>query len=76
LAGCVLFDFAGKRIDNEIGAMLKRGGTVWTQEAEEMAQMLNGEGWGRRYIALALSVEPRMTGNAPMHTNKLLSGQI
>ena len=35
------------------------GPAVWTAEAEQAAQMLNGNGWARKYIALGLMARPR-----------------
>lgn len=48
-------DLAARRMMQETAAALGAGRIEWTPEAEEIARMLNGDGEGRRYIALALA---------------------
>jgi len=45
---------AAERAMTEVTADIGMGPAVWTEQAEEAAEMLNGGEWGRRYIALGL----------------------
>ena len=48
-------ELAADRMRGQTAAMLGVGLIHWTAEAEDAAQMLNGEGSGRRYLTLALA---------------------
>ncbi|HOW69414.1 MAG TPA: hypothetical protein PKY77_02335 [Phycisphaerae bacterium] len=43
-----------QQMDRETRAILDARETLWTPEAEELAQELDGDGAGRRYLAFAL----------------------
>ena len=45
---------AAQRTMTKVAANVGMGPAVWTEQAEEAAEMLNGGEWGRRYIALGL----------------------
>ena len=47
-------NFAAESISRDTVDMLQVQQIEWTPEAEEAAQLLNGDGWGRDYIALAM----------------------
>ena len=47
--------WATVRMERQMGGMLEPG-QIWSAEAEELAQMMDGEGAGRRYLALRLAV--------------------
>ena len=51
------FNHAANTITNQTASMVGSSQIRWTPEAEEAAQMLDGNGWGRRYIAFALEME-------------------
>ncbi len=36
------------------------GPAIWTEDAEEVARILDGNGWARRYIALGLMTRPNL----------------
>ena len=46
-----------RQMDRETLAMLDARETLWTPEAEAIAQELDGDGVGRRYLAFALVVD-------------------
>ena len=50
---------AAARMMQETAAVSGIGRIEWSAEAEEAAQMLNGDGAGRRYVALALAAGMR-----------------
>ncbi len=59
-------DLASRQMMQETALALGAGRIEWTPEAEEMAQMLNGDGEGRRYLALALAAgAPHREGFPP-----------
>ena len=41
-----------------LAANIGVGPVRWTEDAEQAAQLLDGDGWGRRYIALGLMAGP------------------
>jgi len=47
--------WATVRMERQMGGMLEPG-QIWSAEAEDLAQMMDGEGAGRRYLALRLAV--------------------
>ncbi|MDY7011380.1 MAG: hypothetical protein SVV80_11620 [Planctomycetota bacterium] len=47
----------------DAAASVGLGPAIWTKHAEHAAQMLNGDGWGRQYIALGLMAS---TGRATL----------
>ena len=47
--------WATVRMERQMGGMLEPG-QIWSAEAEELAQMMDGEEAGRRYLALRLAV--------------------
>ena len=61
MAAMLLLSFglyrATDRVARETVAILSEQRMVWTAEAEEVAQLLNGHGSGGRYIALALAAD-------------------
>ena len=42
------------RMERQMGGMLEPG-QIWSAEAEELAEMMDGEGMSRRYLALRLA---------------------
>ena len=50
----VSLSLAAERAMTKVAANIGMGPAVWTEQAEEAAEMLNGSDWGRRYIALGL----------------------
>jgi len=59
-------DLAARRMMQETAVTLGAGRIEWTPEAEEIARMLDGDGEGRRYIALALAAgAPHREGFPP-----------
>ena len=61
---------ATDRVSRQTAAILGAGQVRWTAEAEEMARMMDGDGWGREYVALALAadrnrLEPTARGLGP-----------
>jgi hypothetical protein len=52
---------ATERVMRQTAATLKTPQTQWTPEAEEAAELLNGQGSGRRYIAFALAAHKPKT---------------
>ncbi len=53
---------ATERVTRETAAAIGGGAPVWTTEADEAVELLNGHGSGRRYIAIALAAgQPRAT---------------
>ena len=64
LAVAVSLSFAADRITHRQAAMIGIGLGVWDEQAEQIAQLLGGDGWGRHYVALGLMASgPR--GTAP-----------
>ncbi len=61
LALSVGLHLATQQVMRQTAATLNTPQTQWTAEAEEAAELLNGHGSGRGYIALALAADkPRM----------------
>jgi len=59
-------NLATRQMMQETALTLSAGRIEWTPEAEEIAQMLNGDGEGRRYLALALAAgAPHREGFPP-----------
>ncbi len=58
LAAAVWLNLAGDRIATQLAGRVGIGAAVWTEQAEQAAELLDGEGWGRRYLALALRAGP------------------
>ncbi len=50
----VCLNFAADRVGTSTAASIGVGPVIWTEDAEEAARMLDGNDWGRRYIALCL----------------------
>jgi len=42
------------QMERQMGGMLEPG-QIWSAEAEELAEMMDGEGTGRRYLAMRLA---------------------
>ncbi len=59
LAVSLGLNLAACYITNQISVILADRQSRWTPAAEETAQLLDGNGWGRRYLAFALEVEER-----------------
>jgi len=54
----VCLTLAADRISTRTAGQIGIGPAVWTQQEEEIAQMLDGDGCGRRYVAMALRAGP------------------
>ena len=54
----LLLNLQAERISTGIADRTGIGPAVWTQDEEQVASVLNGEGWGRRYLATALRAGP------------------
>ena len=52
-------NLAATRIDRDVASTLNWTTIRWTPQAEEMAQMLDGDGAGRRYLELCLAAGTR-----------------
>ncbi|MHC4445106.1 MAG: hypothetical protein ACYTF1_03740 [Planctomycetota bacterium] len=50
-------NFAAESVTRDTVDMLQVQHIEWTPEAEEAAQLLNGDGWGRQYVAFTLVVD-------------------
>ena len=55
-------NFAAEATTNDIVDSIGLGPAIWTKDAEEVARMLDGNGWGRQYIALGLMAETGPVG--------------
>jgi hypothetical protein len=58
LIAAVCLNVAAERISTRMVGQIGIGPAVWTQEDEQTAQLLDGEGWGRRYLAMGLRAGP------------------
>jgi len=58
-------DLAADSITDRTVAMLGSTVVEWTPEAEETANLINGDGWGRRYLALALAADAHRPSSFP-----------
>jgi hypothetical protein len=58
LIAAVCLNVAAEKISTRMVGQIGIGPAVWTQEDEETARLLDGEGWGRRYLAMALRAGP------------------
>ncbi|MFA5864901.1 MAG: hypothetical protein WC975_09460 [Phycisphaerae bacterium] len=56
-------NFAADGVAKDTAKLLGPSQTQWTPEAEEAAKLLDGNGWGRRYIAFALEMDKRNRKN-------------
>lgn len=50
----ITLNVAADRTMRTVSAEIGIGPVRWTEDAEQVAQMLDGDAWGRRYIALGL----------------------
>ena len=50
----VALNLAADRTMATVNSTVGIGPVRWTEDAEQAAQLLDGDGWGRRYIALRL----------------------
>jgi hypothetical protein len=67
---------AATRVMRATAAAADIGRIEWSTEAEEAARMLNGDGAGRRYVALALAAGgSRREGFPPPPTGLALIGE-
>jgi len=64
LLAAVSLSLAADHISTRIAAQIGTGPPVWTQNAEQAAQLLDGDGWGRQYLAAALRAGPLRPGPA------------
>ena len=55
-------NFAAEATTNNIVDSIGLGPAIWTEQAEEMAKILDGNGWGRQYIALGLMAKTGPVG--------------
>ncbi|MCK4628509.1 MAG: hypothetical protein KAT56_05865 [Sedimentisphaerales bacterium] len=77
LMASIGLQFANSQLNEQICTLLQPGRTIWTAEVEELAQMMNGNGWGRRYLALHLAAGSIRGTTAQMNTNQIsMSGEI
>ncbi len=51
-------NLSAERISQRIAARVGAGPVVWTPQAEEAAELLDGQGAGRRYLAMVLRAGP------------------
>ena len=61
-------NFATKSVTRDTVNMLQVQQIEWTPEAQEAADLLNGDGWGRDYIALALVADSYKVDRYPPAT--------
>jgi hypothetical protein len=54
LVAAVWLNLTGDRIAAQVASQVGVGPPVWTQQAEEAAELLDGQGTGRQYLAMAL----------------------
>ena len=50
-------NMAANHMLHQTNELLKIGKIEWTPQAEEAAQLLDGNGWGRKYIVCALAMD-------------------
>ena len=60
----VCLNLAAERISTSTLEQVGIGPAIWTQQTEQIAQMLDGEGSGGRYLAMALQAGP--LGDSPL----------
>jgi hypothetical protein len=58
LVAAVWLSLAGDRIAAQVAGQVGVGPPVWTPQAEETAELLDGQGAGRRYLAMLLQAGP------------------
>jgi hypothetical protein len=58
LVAAACLHMAAERISTRMVGQIGIGPAVWTQEDEQTAHLLDGAGWGRRYLATALRAGP------------------
>ena len=58
LVAALWLNLAANQISGRLAGQVGLGPAVWTQQAEEAAQLLDGDGWGRQYVAMALLAGP------------------
>lgn len=58
LVAAIWLNVASDRIASRVAGQVGAGPPVWTQQAEEAAQLLDGQGWGRQYVAMGLMAGP------------------
>jgi hypothetical protein len=77
LMASIGLQFANSQLNEQICTLLRPGQTLWTAEVEELAEMMNGDGWGRRYLALHLTAGNTRGTTIQMNINQILtSGEI
>ena len=62
VAAMLIFAFslniATAEMTENLVANIGIGPAIWTEDAEEFAKVMDGNGWGRQYIALGLMTRP------------------
>ena len=77
LMASIGLQFANSQLNEQICTLLQPGQTLWTAEVEELAQMMNGDGWGRRYLALHLTAGSIRGATTQININQIImSGEI
>lgn len=64
LVAAIWLHLAADDVSARLAGQIGIGPAVWTQEEERVAQMLDGDGWGRRYLATALRAGPLQSPSA------------
>jgi hypothetical protein len=67
IVAMILLNHAADRISARTAGQVGVGPAVWTKDCERTAQMLDSQGWGRRYLALGLMAGP-FRGETPPPT--------
>jgi len=58
LIAAVCLNLVGEGISTRTAEQIGIGPASWTRQEEKIAEELDGEGWGRRYLAMALRAGP------------------
>ena len=58
IVAAVWLNLAGEHMAAQVAGQVGVGPAVWTSQAEEAAELLEGQGAGRRYLAMALRAGP------------------
>ena len=53
-------NFAAAAMTDDLFDSIGLGPAIWTEDAEEVASILDDHGWARRYIALGLMTRPNL----------------
>ncbi|NQU76771.1 MAG: hypothetical protein HQ546_10715, partial [Planctomycetes bacterium] len=58
LIAAVWLNTEAERVSSLTVGRIGIGPASWTRQEEQLAEELNGDGWGRRYLAMALRAGP------------------